>query len=180
MKWNILLVFALFGLIACGGEQGKSGQSKADKEIEKISVSKERLEKDSTLIKELQEKAKEMANYQPAPFENVYWKLASMEMEGNTIPVRNTTIDASFVKGKVSGTTGCNNYFASFKADSTSTDIQLMGVVTTKKACQGNAMGHERRFTTLMKAATTYNYKENELVLSSEKGNLNFTLAGKN
>lgn len=177
MRLTYLLLFVLaFGFLACG--EGK--KSKGSSDTDDYTISKEELETDSALIKQIEEKVKEAQAYQTAPFEQRHWILSQFIIDGKAMNVSNDVeIDASFAKGRIQGNSGCNNYFASFKVDTLASSMTVMGLGATKKACQGAAASQERRFQAILKSAGSYKLNEGNLELSGEKGSLIFGLATK-
>ncbi len=105
------------------------------------------------------------------------WVLAQLD-EG-IVPPSVAPITAVFEKGKVSGSGGCNQYFASVTEPSPGV-IQVGPVGATKKFCPGPAGEIEQRFLAALAKASRYTLEGDRLVLTFERpgggaGKLAFT-----
>ena len=88
-----------------------------------------------------------------------------------------TTINAIFGDdGQVSGSAGCNRYFASFNVTGTSLSIGTAG--STKMACgTPGVMQQESAYLSLLGQAKTYTIKGDRLALADVKGTPILTFA---
>jgi heat shock protein HslJ len=102
------------------------------------------------------------------------WVLNSMASgTGGVTPVlAGTQIDAMFGSdGSLSGSAGCNLYFARYTASGAS--LTIGSVAATKKSCTipAGIMGQEQSFLSLLALAAGYSIEGNELVLVDNGGN---------
>jgi len=108
------------------------------------------------------------------PLSGTPWVLESMASgKDAVVPViAGTKIDAVFTEnGSVSGSAGCNQYFASYT--SVGTSLTLGPVGSTKKFCgePGGIMGQEQAFLSLLTRASGYKIEGDQLVLADTEGN---------
>jgi heat shock protein HslJ len=112
--------------------------------------------------------------------------IKASEMSENAISVVGSTwqvedidrggiIDRSMVtvqfpeEGRITGSTGCNNYFASVSIDSSS--ISLSGIGTTRRACPQSLMNQEQRFLEALNSAAQVSIDDDTwLVIHDESG----------
>jgi heat shock protein HslJ len=86
--------------------------------------------------------------------------------------IAGTKIDAVFTEnGSVSGSAGCNSYFAAYTANGTSLFLGPVG--STKKYCgePGGIMGQEQSFLSLLSRAYRYKIDGGQLELVDSEGN---------
>ncbi len=102
-----------------------------------------------------------------AQIEDVDWLLASLD--GNE-PIANTAITARFVRGRVTGSSGCNGYSATYDVRGKTLTIAAVGM--TKKFCAQpeGVMQQEQRFGELLGAAQTFQVREDELEILTAAG----------
>ncbi|MEA2600693.1 MAG: hypothetical protein QOF89_1685 [Acidobacteriota bacterium] len=94
------------------------------------------------------------------------WVLAQLD-EGSPAPAE-PAVTAVFEKGKVSGSSGCNQYSASVTSPSPGA-IQVGPVAATKRFCMDPVGGNERRFFAALTRASRYTLEEGRLVLDYER-----------
>lgn len=79
-------------------------------------------------------------------------------------------------EGQVSGSTGCNSYFASYRVEHDR--VAIGNVATTKRACSDTVMEQERRFLDILAAAERVTLQEGGwLVLEGPGGALRLSRA---
>lgn len=176
MRYFILLLLAgvLFG---CGGstEDGSEKNKKikttdGSKTLDDYVLTPEKIKADSTLLTKIDT----TKSWKKQPYEGILWKVAEIKLgAANAQSQIDTTLLASFSNGKVSGFSGCNNFFGAYKVIDASS-IKVLNVGGTKKMCQGNAMGQERRFLAILRDATAVKHERSQLTISSDKGSISF------
>lgn len=110
----------------------------------------------------------------PLPLSGTHWVLESISSgEGAVSSVMaGTRLDAVFTEnGSVSGSAGCNGYFASYTAAGSSLDLGPVGA--TKKFCTepSGIMIQEQAFLSLLARVTGYGITGDQLVLRDSGGN---------
>ena len=105
------------------------------------------------------------------------WGLTQLD-ERSPAPAE-PAVTVVFEKGKISGSGGCNQYFASVTSPSPG-KIQVGPVGATKRFCVGPAGENEQRFFAALAKASRYTLEEGRLVLYFEReggspGKLTFT-----
>jgi len=104
------------------------------------------------------------------------WKLQSYtNVQGQTVQaVANTNVTAEFKGGRVTGTAGCNTYFASYKVDGNKLTISQAG--STMMACADPAvMAQEALFLQGLSKAATYQITGDTLTISDASGKASMT-----
>lgn len=109
--------------------------------------------------------------YKPVPLTGS-WKLDSMN-ENNTVSqiIKGTNITALFASdGNVTGSAGCNRYFAGFQVDGDKIKISQPG--STRMFCQepDGVMAQESTYLGNLQNATKYSVKNTELTLIDSNG----------
>ncbi len=98
----------------------------------------------------------------PDPLDGTSWLLVSLEERD---PLPGIDITASFDAGLVQGSSGCNNFGASYRINGDK--IEIREIESTLMACivpQG-AMGQEQEFVTLLSASERYQITDGQLQL---------------
>ena len=108
------------------------------------------------------------------PLTGTTWVLESLASGKDAVVslIAGTRIDAVFTgNGSVSGSAGCNQYFASYTSAGTSLTLGPVG--STKKYCgePGGIMGQEQAFLSLLSRAGGYKIEGDQLVLEDKEGN---------
>ncbi len=109
------------------------------------------------------------------PFEYTLWTLVSID---STPLAEDTEITASFVPGEeasqgtVSGSAGCNRYFADYALENDNITIGMPA--STKMMCEEKLMEVESTYLAAIQTAQSYQVIGGNLILSTEKGTLNF------
>jgi heat shock protein HslJ len=99
----------------------------------------------------------------------VIWNLT--ELNGESL-IPTTHITAEFSEdGRVSGSSGCNNYGAAFEVDGNNITINTSPAATTLMACPPPIMEQETAYLEALAAAKTFEFTEEELVLFDADGN---------
>ncbi len=107
------------------------------------------------------------------PLSGTPWVLESMASGKDAVVsvIAGTKIDAVFTEnGSVSGSCGCNQYFASYTSTRSSLTLGLVG--STKKFCGDPAgiMGQEQTFLSLLAHVSGFYIKGDQLVLADTEG----------
>ena len=105
------------------------------------------------------------------PLVGTNWTLESFHT-GDAVSsvLAGTTITAVFTKdGSITGSAGCNQYFASYNV--TGTSLQVSQVGSTKMACGApGVMQQESSYLTLISQAKTFTINGDRLTLADAKG----------
>ena len=100
-------------------------------------------------------------------WQDITWKLISYGLSGNLqTPVENTDITAQFdSEGKrVTGSSGCNSYFADYSFDSSKCGLEISAIGATKKAClEPGVMQQEQKYFELLQRAESLKVTGDEL-----------------
>ena len=105
--------------------------------------------------------------------ENTNWVLESYGEQGNLQTVlEGTEITAIFdsAEGQLSGSTGCNSYFASYEANGNK--LSISAIAHTEMYCDApeGVMEQEREYLTLLLDAATFQVEDSQLMISSSGG----------
>jgi heat shock protein HslJ len=114
----------------------------------------------------------------PEPLVGTNWTLASFHTaDAVSSVIADTTITAVFgADGSVSGSAGCNRYFAQYNSTGTSLSIGPAG--STKMACgTPGVMQQESTYLSLLGQVKTYTIKGERLTLADAKGTPVLTFA---
>ncbi len=105
-----------------------------------------------------------------AGVEGVLWKLDSyVNSRGETAAVlAGTEITAEFSEGQVSGSAGCNSYFASYEVAGSSLTISPVGA--TMMACEPALNEQEAQYLGALESAASYAIVEGELQITNADG----------
>lgn len=109
------------------------------------------------------------------------WSLDSYGEQNNLEQVlEGTEITATFDEGKgeISGSGGCNTYFASYKVSGNS--LSISNLAWTERACLSpdGVMEQEQKFLSLLADAESFRVDDTSLTISCSNGNiLNFAIA---
>jgi heat shock protein HslJ len=95
------------------------------------------------------------------------WGLTQLD-EGSPAPAE-PEVTLVFEKGKISGSGGCNQYFADVTSPSPGA-IQVGPVGATKRFCVGPAGENEQRFFAALAKASRFTLEAGRLVLYYERG----------
>jgi heat shock protein HslJ len=108
---------------------------------------------------------------QAVTLEGPRWILISYAgKDGKTIEtLPGTQLSAQFENGRVSGSAGCNNYSASYKA--TGNKLTISQPVSTMMAClEQDIMEQEAAYLANLQAAASYRITGDQLIIASAKG----------
>jgi heat shock protein HslJ len=115
----------------------------------------------------------------PGPrLEGTGWTLTGYMHNGTVVPpIPGTTITLDFgTEGKISGSAGCNHYFASYEVKGTGITIGQAG--STEMYCSApGVMNLESTYLTLLTRSKTLSVEGDHLTLSGEQGALILTFA---
>jgi len=89
----------------------------------------------------------------------------------NTLP--DTKITATFARGKVAGSAGCNDYSGKYQTSSDAT-IRISDLKGGRKACDQPIMDQEHSFLTALGSATSFQVQGNQLTIQTANGPLQF------
>jgi heat shock protein HslJ len=120
-----------------------------------------------------------MAPPEPFPLVGTNWTLDSMHTDGSVSSViTGTTITALFDKdGRVSGSAGCNRYFASYTQ--TGASIAISSVGSTKMHCtRPGIMQQESTYLASLGRTTTFTIAGSRLVLVDPNGSVLLSYTG--
>jgi heat shock protein HslJ len=109
----------------------------------------------------------------PTALEGTTWVLQAYgEAQNPTTALASTQISAAFngKSGAVSGSAGCNQYFANYKADTDK--LSVSGAGATKKLCAEPAgvMEQEQRFFELLQSMSRFTVRDGFLELTTANG----------
>ena len=92
----------------------------------------------------------------PSRLEGVKWEVTGYNNGRQAVvgPKLGTRITLIFSDGLVSGSSGCNRFHGSFKAEGNALTIQALA--TTRMACEGEVMAQEQEFLQALQSATTW------------------------
>jgi heat shock protein HslJ len=103
------------------------------------------------------------------PLQNGTWTLTGIQGESGSIPILNgTTITAVFgTDGKITGSSGCNNYFSSYQVSGNMITVGAVG--QTKMACGSppGIMIQETTYIAMLQNAVTYEVNDTMLVINT-------------
>ena len=77
---------------------------------------------------------------------------------------------------KLSGNSGCNSFFGSYKIDKPTGKISIGPLASTRKACRSEIMKAEFNFLKNLENAKSFQRSSHKLELLDEKGNLLMSL----
>ena len=107
----------------------------------------------------------------PIPIEGTVWNLVSYKQQ-QILP--KSEITAEFKKGRVSGSAGCNRYFADYQLLDAKLNVNSVG--STKIACPDvdGLMEQETTYLRLLDKAQTATVENNQLTIKTDDGDLVF------
>lgn len=98
--------------------------------------------------------------------EDVTWLLESYGEPGNLkTVVPETEITAIFVNGRLTGSGGCNTYFASYTINGSK--LTLSDIGATKRACQPPIGEQENAYFQLLRGAESFQIEDGKLTIDS-------------
>jgi len=105
------------------------------------------------------------------PLEGTAWKLTALaDSKGAAVPTRaGTEITALLQGGRITGSAGCNNYSATYKATTTALTINAPAA-TTRKACPQPTMQQETAYLAALAKVATYKIDGDKLELRNAAG----------
>jgi heat shock protein HslJ len=96
------------------------------------------------------------------------WNLVTLNEE-SLVP--GTSITAEFSEdGSVTGSSGCNNYAATYEVDGDAINFDLSATAMTLMACPDPIMKQEAAYLAVLAAASTFEASEEEMVLFGPRG----------
>ena len=152
MKTNILVyLVALMAVFSCTNNNNSNEENTAQTEVEN--------EENQAAL--------------PAEMEMRDWQLISYEEEEKEYSIKDDQIvTIKFNRGNIYGVGACNNYGATYTL-SGEAGISFGDIGATKKICT-NLMGLEQTYFKLLKASTSYEYRDAILFLSGPNQKLTF------
>ncbi len=105
------------------------------------------------------------------PLEGTPWKLAALaDAKGTAVPtLAGTEVTALLQGGRVTGSAGCNNYSATYKATSAALTVNAP-VATTRKACTQPIMQQETAYLAALAKSATFKIEGDKLELRNAAG----------
>jgi len=101
------------------------------------------------------------------------WVLRKLDgREGKALPGQATL---AFASGKVSGSTGCNQFQGTVSEGESATSFVIGPLITTRKACSQPLMVQEHAFLEKLGQAVVFQFLFGDLMLSGESGALVFS-----
>ena len=98
---------------------------------------------------------------------NTEWVLRSWDLK-QPAP-KQPTVTLIYKDGRLTGSSGCNNYFAPVKEGNIPGDLEIGPAGTTRKACPNNEMSVERRFLDQLARVKKFSFLVTKLALAWEK-----------
>ncbi|MCC7573950.1 MAG: META domain-containing protein [Candidatus Methanofastidiosum sp.] len=111
------------------------------------------------------------ANQPPPNFESTSWKLDSyVGSLGNLVsPISNSKMTLEFNDGRISGSSGCNSFFAKYTVEGKSMSFGLIGA--TKMYCSNpSVMEQEQTYFMRLESVKSYKIEGNKLTLIDANG----------
>jgi len=103
----------------------------------------------------------------PIPsLQNTLWQLTSLQAENGTLVTPPTIITIQFDIDRMSGSGGCNNYFATYSLSGNSLSLGEIGSTTI--ACEETVMQTETHYFNLLQKTTTLSVTNDTLTLYDE------------
>jgi len=100
-----------------------------------------------------------------------YWNVTYLALDGEKLlPTNRTPTLLINANGSISGTTGCNRYFASIKQENNHFKIKDIG--TTRMACKGALMKQENLFLKSLELVAFFEQQNEILLLGRENRSL--------
>ncbi|NOQ16136.1 MAG: META domain-containing protein [Methyloprofundus sp.] len=100
---------------------------------------------------------------------NQQWQLTGyLTPQGMQAPLTKHLASIEFATKKLSGSTGCNQYFASYQQTEPNI-LQISQAVSTMMACSGEIMQQEQQYLTNLARTRSYNIDNNQLQLLDEQ-----------
>jgi uncharacterized lipoprotein YbaY/heat shock protein HslJ len=174
-RFLLLIVVLALVMVACGGEETPTPTlaPTAEPVEEPTESPTEAPAEEPTPIQEpapTEEPAPEEESATPAdPLAGTTWTLT--ELIGESL-LPTTEITAQFNEdGTVSGSSGCNNYNATYEVEGNNITINSSPAAMTLMACPEPIMEQESAYLEALSAAETFEASEDELVLYDASGN---------
>ena len=110
------------------------------------------------------------------PLEGPQWQLTTI-VNGDTAMslLANTEVTAKFDGERISGSTGCNNYFGPYTLKGNTISFGVLG--STMMACEEEILAQESNYLSLLETVTEANINGDQLSLVYPKGELIFIAA---
>ncbi len=102
--------------------------------------------------------------------EGVSWQLVEYLNANDELVTAEVAAGATFADGQVSGSAGCNNFFAAYTVDGSQLTIEQAG--STMMACEEPAMAQEQAVLTRLAEAAAYEIVDGQLHIVDADGNL--------
>ncbi|KYC45013.1 MAG: META domain protein [Candidatus Methanofastidiosum methylothiophilum] len=110
-------------------------------------------------------------NQPPPNFEGTSWKLDTYlsNIEHVVSPITNTKVSLEFKDGRISGSSGCNTFFAKYTVEGKSMTFGLIGA--TKMNCTNpGVMEQEQTYLKRLESVKSYKLEGNKLSLIDNNG----------
>jgi heat shock protein HslJ len=122
---------------------------------------------------------RQMPSLQGPPFRDTTWHLVAEVFQGVVRSIeKGIEITAEFADRQMTGSAGCNSYFAGYSVDNNV--LTLSGIGNTERACEDAIMEQERSFLSALQFSSRLlvALDESRLVLVHDDGSLIFTTPG--
>jgi heat shock protein HslJ len=104
----------------------------------------------------------------PNALEDASWVLTEMADAAGDVQAVDVEVTASFDGSTISGTSGCNQYNASYQA--TGNEISFGPIAGTQMACPGDEMAIEARYVQLLREVATFQVDGGSLSMDDGEG----------
>lgn len=104
----------------------------------------------------------------PADLESASWILTQMTTVGGQTQIVDVGVDAQFDGSTISGTSGCNQYHASYEAQGSS--ISFGPIAGTKKLCGDPEDSTETRYLQLLGDVGSYRISGRSMSMNDQSG----------
>ena len=118
-------------------------------------------------VEEALEQPTEEAPEQPALEDRDWMKMSVLQ---------GTEITATFRRGKVSGSSGCNDYDGSYQVSGNA--ITISNLSSGRKTCEQSIMDQENAYLAALETATAYQVQGNDLTISTTRDTLQYLETG--
>jgi heat shock protein HslJ len=121
-----------------------------------------------------QAESKDMGNLSVGALQGTSWTLREQVGADGTKRVPQGSIGAGFEDGRISGSSGCNRYFAKVE-DRGQGEITIGPAGATRMACPQPLMDQEKSFLDTLARVDRFDFRNGDLVLSGPGGTLVFS-----
>lgn len=168
MKLATIFAVLAIAIVACGGQAATPTLAPTAEPVEAPTEAPTEEPTEMPAEEPPAEPAEPAVDITGSPLTGTIWTLT--ELNGQpSLPT--TTITAEFGEdGQVSGSSGCNNYTATYAVEGDNLTINMSPAATTLMACPEPIMDQEAAYLEALGAATTFEANEEELALFDDNG----------